>query len=193
MANKQKPKLTPKQRLFIREYLIDLNATQAAIRAGYSKKTAYSIGQQNLKKVEIAAAIEQAFIERCKRTDITANRVLQEIARISFLDIRKMYNADGSFKPIHELDDDTAAAVSGIEVEQVWEGRGEDREQVGTIHKVKLSDKRGALEMLARHVKVCNNSLAITDADGKTLPPTKIEVVFVDSPAVTKDADSTTE
>lgn len=173
----KKSKLTPKQKLFIKEYLIDLNATQAAIRAGYSEKTANEQGSRLLVNVNISSAIQKAMDDRCKRTDITADRVLQEIARISFLDIRKLYNHDGSFKDIHELDDDTAAAISGIEVEQLWEGRGEDREQIGTLHKVKLSDKRAALEMLARHVKVCKGSLEVTGKDGQDLvPPTQVIV-----------------
>ena len=70
-------KLTPKQQRFVDEYLIDLNATQAAIRAGYSEKTAYSIGDENLKKPEIKKAIEQAQQERQKRTLVTQDDVIR--------------------------------------------------------------------------------------------------------------------
>lgn len=78
--------MTPKQVLFVQEYLVDLNATQAAMRAGYSEKTAYSMGQENLKKPEIAAAIAAAQSERSKRTEVTADRVLQEYAALAFYD-----------------------------------------------------------------------------------------------------------
>lgn len=71
--------MTPKQEQFVREYLIDLNATQAAIRAGYSAKTAGQIGEQNLKKLEIAEAIQTAMDERAERVEITADYVLQSI------------------------------------------------------------------------------------------------------------------
>lgn len=71
--------MTPKQKAFVREYLVDLNATQAAIRAGYSKRTAHVIGHENLKKPEIAAAIEVAMDQRTKRTEITADYVLEGI------------------------------------------------------------------------------------------------------------------
>lgn len=71
--------MTPKQKAFVREYLVDLNATQAAIRAGYSKRTAHVIGHENLKKPEIAAAIEVAMNERTKRTEITVDYVLEGI------------------------------------------------------------------------------------------------------------------
>ena len=71
--------MTPKQEAFVREYLVDLNATQAAIRAGYSETTAYSIGQENLTKPEIATSIQKAMDARSQRTDITADYVLQSI------------------------------------------------------------------------------------------------------------------
>lgn len=80
--------LTDKQEMFVKEYLVDLNATQAAIRAGYSKKTARKIGQENLTKPDIQAAIQKAMNERSKRVEITADRVLQELAHIAFDDIR---------------------------------------------------------------------------------------------------------
>lgn len=76
--------LTPKQKLFVDEYLVDLNATQAAIRAGYSEKTAYSIGNENLMKPEIAKAIQNAQQKRQERTEITQDRVVQEIADNAF-------------------------------------------------------------------------------------------------------------
>lgn len=72
-------KLTPKQVLFVQEYLIDLNATQAAIRAGYSEKTAYSIGNENMKKPEIAQSIQAAIDEQSKRTGLTADTVINNI------------------------------------------------------------------------------------------------------------------
>jgi hypothetical protein len=78
------PALTAKQQRFVDEYLIDLNATQAAIRAGYSEKTAYSIGNENLSKPEIAKAIEGAQTARAKRTEITADRVLTELGKLGF-------------------------------------------------------------------------------------------------------------
>ncbi|WP_213469940.1 terminase small subunit, partial [Paenibacillus dendritiformis] len=79
--------LTAKQKAFVQEYLIDLNATQAAIRAGYSAKTARKIGQENLTKPDIQKAIQEAMDARAKRTEITADRVLQELAKIGFANI----------------------------------------------------------------------------------------------------------
>ena len=108
--------LNDKQQRFVDEYLKDLNATQAAIRAGYSAKTAYAIAEKLLRKVEIQQAVQDAKKARSERTEITQDRVLQELARLAFFDPRKMFHGDGSPKAIHELDDDTAAAVSGLNV-----------------------------------------------------------------------------
>ena len=108
--------LNDKQQRFVDEYLKDLNATQAAIRAGYSAKTAYAIAEKLLRKVEIQQAVQDAKKARSERTEINQDRVLQELARLAFFDPRKMFHGDGSPKAIHELDDDTAAAVSGLNV-----------------------------------------------------------------------------
>ena len=79
--------MTPKQACFVQEYLIDLNATQAAIRAGYSTKTAQVIGAENLSKPMVAAAIYEAMSERSKRTEITADKIVDEYAKIAFTDV----------------------------------------------------------------------------------------------------------
>jgi phage terminase small subunit len=81
--------LNDKQARFVREYLVDLNATQAAIRSGYSEATAYSQGQRLLKNVEVAAAVAKAQAKRAERTDVTADRVLRELAKIGFSDLRR--------------------------------------------------------------------------------------------------------
>ncbi|MCG5237585.1 terminase small subunit [Xanthobacter oligotrophicus] len=98
--------------------------------------------------------------ERAARTSVTAERVLQELARIAFLDIRKAFNADGSMKPLDQLDDDTAAAIAGLEVSKELD---EDGRQVviGRIKKLKLSDKLGALTLLARHLGMLNDKLTL--------------------------------
>ena len=79
--------MTTKQQLFVAEYLVDLNATQAAIRAGYSKKTAAQIGEQNLRKLVVATAIAKALEARAERTEVTQDRVLEELALIGFAEM----------------------------------------------------------------------------------------------------------
>ncbi|HWQ76568.1 MAG TPA: terminase small subunit [Syntrophomonas sp.] len=152
-------KLTAKQQRFVEEYLVDLNATQAAIRAGYSAKTAEVIGFENLRKPKIQELINKAMQGRSERTEITADRVLQEYARLGFFDPRKLFNDDGSPKGIHELDDETAAVLAGLDVIEIWEGKGEDRHFVGYLKKYKLADKKGALDSIARHLGMFNDRL----------------------------------
>ena len=145
-------KLTPKQKRFVDEYLIDLNATQAAIRAGYSPKTANEQGARLLANVSIAQTIQKAMQDREQRTEITQDRVLQEYARLAFYDPRKLFQPDGTPKPIEALDDDTAAALAGLEVREEFEGAGENRAFVGYTKKYKLANKLGALDSLAKHL-----------------------------------------
>ncbi|AQS50736.1 terminase small subunit [Paenalcaligenes hominis] len=180
-------KLTPKQKRFVEEYLIDLNATQAAIRAGYSQRTAGQIGEQNLKKLEIKQAIQAAQENRSERTEITQDMVLQELAKIGFSDIRKIVrwgetmlrmetDKDGNdvVVPYHglalidsaEIDDATAAAIS-----EVAEGRN------GLT--VKLHDKKGALVDIGRHLGMFKDRVEHSGPDGGPIPmmPTTIELV----------------
>lgn len=83
-------KLTPKQQAFIKEYLIDTNATQAAIRAGYSEKTAYSIGEENLRKPEIKVKIDEEMAKRAEKIDISAEKVLERLASMVFADTNEI-------------------------------------------------------------------------------------------------------
>ena len=152
------PKLTARQAMFVSEFLASGNATQSAIKAGYSAKTAKAIGAENLAKPAIAAAIAEARAKRFARNDITADRVLQELARIAFLDVRKLFHDDGAMKPLSEIDDDTAAAIAGIEVVRQFE----DGEQVGTLHKIKIADKLVALDKLARNLGLLQDKLKIS-------------------------------
>jgi phage terminase small subunit len=144
--------LTPRVERFVREYLIDQNGTQAAIRTGYSERTAAQQASRLLTNAKVSAAIVDGQKSVAERLGITAERVLTEYARLAFLDIRKAFDEDGRLRPIHDLDDDTVAAVSGIEVEDLYEGKGADREHVGRLHKLKLSDKKAALDSLAKHI-----------------------------------------
>lgn len=149
--------LLPKQAAFVAEFLIDGNATQAAIRAGYSPKSAHVVCHEILKNPRVAAILAKKQEEidarmkvRLDAMELTEERVAQEIARIAFFDPRKMFAADGRPLSIKELDDNTAACISGLEVLEQYEGVGEDRELVGLVKKYKVSDKNAALEKAAK-------------------------------------------
>lgn len=146
------PCLTPKQKAFIDEYLVDLNATQAAIRAGYASRTANRTGTRLLSNVVIAAKIQAALEARSKRVQVEADDVLRELKRIALSDLRQAFDENGNLKPIHGLPEDIARAISGLEVDELFEGHGDDRERVGRTKKVKFWDKTKALELLGKHL-----------------------------------------
>ncbi len=156
MAKDKETGLTDKQKQFCHEYLIDLNATQAAIRAGYSEHTANEQGCQTLAILSIQNYISELKALRAKRCEISQDNVLREIARISFSDMRLFYDADGNLKKPHELDDDSAACLSGIDVDEITEYNRDTgkRDVVGITKKIKLYNKIAALDALGKHLGI---------------------------------------
>lgn len=140
--------LNARQQAFVAEYCVDLNATQAAIRAGYSERTAYSQGQRLLKHVEVAAAIREAQEKREERTQVSQDQVVFELARIAFGDVRALFDEEGRLRRPHELTAEVAAAISSIEVVTVSRGEGE----VEHVAKVRAWNKLKALELLGKHL-----------------------------------------
>lgn len=172
-----KTELTAKQARFVDEYLVDLNATQAAIRAGYSEKTAYSVGHENLSKPEISLAIEKRRAKLAAKVEITQERVLEELAKIGFADIRKAVKwgseliycqgedaAEESGDPViqngvallnsADLDESTAAAIAEI-----------SKSKDGAL-KIKFHDKKGALDSIGRHLGMFKDRVEHTGKDG---------------------------
>ncbi len=158
MAANKKNKLTPKQKMFVKEYLVDLNATQAAIRAGYSEKTAMEQGYQLLHNTTVQKAIQEAMAKRSKRTEVSADKVLEQLARIAFADLGEFVEFKGNtivIKPIEEVDGTVLSEVAET--------------QNGL--KVKLNDKMKALELIGRHLGMFNDKLNI-DMKNHNLEPT---------------------
>ncbi|MEI1258337.1 terminase small subunit [Blautia sp. JLR.GB0024] len=148
--------MTKKQKRFVEEYLIDLNATQAAIRAGYSVKTANEQGSQNLAKLSIQQAIGEAMAERSKRTGINQDRVLQELARIGFARITDIMDP-ATAKIREDASDDDLACIQSVKIKpNEW----------GTEREVKLCDKKAALELLGRHLGMWNDKLDLKGVEG---------------------------
>lgn len=136
--------LKPREQKLVEEYLVDLRGKEAAMRAGYRPSTAHCSFKM-LRRPHVAAAIAEAMAARARRTQITADRVLREYARIAFADIRsfttKETGGERSLKAVADLSDDEAAAVS--EIAPVGKGNGV---------KLKLHDKKHALDAIARHL-----------------------------------------
>ena len=147
-------KLNDRQSRFVIEYLVDLNATQAAIRSGYSKKTAGQIGDENLKKPQIAQAISEAKNSRNERVKINADYVLNRLVEIDQLDVLDILRDDMSFKPLSEWPKGWRQYLVGFDIAEMFEGQGEDRSMVGLMKKIKWPDKVKNLELLGKHVNV---------------------------------------
>ena len=148
-------KLTNKQKKFIDEYLVDLNATQAAIRAGYKEKTAYRTGAENLKKPQIQREIQKRMQERQQRTEVTQDMVVKELAAIAFAKATDYVEIRSNgvcgtvvIKPTTDLSDQQIRAIAGI------------KEGANGIE-IKLNDKEKALELLGRHLGMWNDKLDI--------------------------------
>lgn len=144
--------MTPKQQRFVEEYLIDLNATQAAIRAGYSADTAYSIGNENLSKPEIAEAITALKAKRSEKTGIDAAWLLTRLAKEADADLNDIYDEAGALKPVSEWPMIwRQGLVAGI---KAIEERDDEGKVTGIIREVKLSDRVKRLELIGKHVDV---------------------------------------
>ena len=138
--------LTPKQERFVEEYLVDLNATQAAVRAGYSAKTAEQQGHQLLKKTSVLEAIVEAMGERSARTQVTQDEVVRELVRIAFSDMRAFldFGPGGvTLKEISELPEDAARCITEV---------SESKTQHGSNVRFKLHSKMAALDALTKHL-----------------------------------------
>lgn len=145
-----KPKLTDKQQRFVAEYLIDLNATQAAIRAGYSARTARSVGQENLTKPDIQNAIGVAKAARSERVLFDADDVLRSHVVIHDLDIADILDDAGAVLPVKQWPKAWRTNVSSIEVQEI----GSEGAAIGQLKKLKWPSKLDNLKALGQHVAV---------------------------------------
>jgi phage terminase small subunit len=147
-------KLTARRKLFALEYLKDLNATQAAIRAGYSAKTARAAGCRLLTNVYIQAEIQKANDQRFQKLDLDDQTILRRINNISDLDPRRMFDAKGNALDIPNFPEDVAKCISGFDFVTLYEGDGEQKHAFGQLRKIRFADRLKANELLGRHKKL---------------------------------------
>lgn len=148
--------LTPKQEAFCHEYLKDFNATQAAIRANFSRKTAQQQSSRLLLNVVIQARLSELSKSHFEKVDTDAQDILREAARIAFSDVGQAFDENDCLKPISQIPEDVRRAISGIEVDEIWEfvGEGEElrKEKVGETKKVKFWSKDKQIEHLMKYL-----------------------------------------
>lgn len=168
MLRRQRPEvMTEQDKLFVTEYLIDLNATQAWIRAGGNPTNADRVASKKMRPGTLVhIAVARARAERSKRVGITADRVLMEIARIALGDPRVLFRDDGSLRAPTEYTEDDAAMIEGIKTRRIVElgidEDGKQKMQNVEIQEVKLASKIGALTQLGRHLGLFNDKLEVT-------------------------------
>lgn len=156
-----KDKLTEKQKAFILEYLVDLNGTQAALRAGYKGESARRTASENLNNPIVAAEIQKHMDLRSEKVGVNSETVLRELLKIATSDVRRLFDSKGALLPPEKWPDDVASAVSSVEIEDLFEGFGDSRTQIGYTKKVKLWDKPKALELLGRHLKLYTDKVEL--------------------------------
>lgn len=147
-------KLTEKQRLFVNEYMIDLNATQAAIRAGYSVKTADQQGSRMLANVKVQEEIGRAMAERSKRTGVNQDKVVLELAKIAFVKMTDIVDEQGKIRP--DAAEDDLACIESVKYKE-----SESDASSSVEREVKISPKLKALELLGKHLGMWNDKLNV--------------------------------
>lgn len=203
--------LTPKQEKFAQR-LVETDKPSESYRYAYDAENmsdaAISVEACRLQdNPSVALRIDELRKMHLKRHQVTIDRVVAELSKLAFLDIRKAFDEEGNLKPIHELDDDTAAAIAGLEVEvrrlagepdEELEGQphgGALKRQHGTtarLHKIKLSDKKAALDSLARHLGMFTDKAEISGPNGGPIETKHSGSVAIDADLQSKSLDELT-
>ena len=171
------PSANAKRRRFAEEYAKDFNATQAAIRAGYSRKSAKVCGSRLLTFADVRDHLAQIVAKASRSNEITVERTMREIASVAYGDVGALFDEAGNLKPIQQMDVDARAMIAGVEHEEIFgpsEGEGEPRRVLGMVRKVRLRDKLKGLDqcmsILAMHKSV--NPLAASGLNLHIYPST---------------------
>lgn len=172
--------MTPKQEKFAEEYVRTGNATMSAVHAGYSKATASAIGFENLRKPEIRDRIAALSTDRQEQAMVDSIWLLRRLADEATADLADLHDENGAIKPIHEWPMIwRQGLVSGIEVQEEYEGEGDERRASGRTVKLKLSDRLKRLELIGKHVNIGawqqapENHLHLHQGDGGDIDPRK--------------------
>lgn len=158
-----------RQERFIAEYLKDGNGTQAAIRAGYAKKSASVHATRLLAKDKILDKIRAGQNRILKRAEVSVERVLRELACLAFLDPAGLFDEKGELRPISEMPEEVRRALTGLEVEELFDFKNGRRSRTGNLRKIKFAQKTTALELLAKHLGILKDKVELTGKDGAPL------------------------
>ena len=177
MVEEIKAELEDMQELFCREYIIDFNATQAGIRAGYSENTAAQQCSRLLNLVKVQKYLQYLTSDRAKRLQVTADKIVQEIAKIAFHNVEDLLDYFDGNVLFNDLDQMRFPEI--IKSIEVKETKGKNGERIGKIAKIQVYDKVKALELLGKHTALFTENLNLTN-NGKDLPtPTQTVNVMI--------------
>ena len=147
--------LTPRQEEFVHQHVGNPNTREAARDSGIAIGTGY----QMLYNAKVQASLQAIRQRHAERLEVNNHNTLLELARIAFSDIRNLFNGDGSLRNLTELDEDTARAVSAVEIQEIYEGEGKNRKFVGYAKQIKFWSKTAALDKLARHLGLVKDAV----------------------------------
>jgi phage terminase small subunit len=173
--------VTPKQKRFVAEYLIDLNAKQAAIRAGYSPKTAEVQGSVLLRNPKVNAAVAEKSEKIATKLELSAEWVLAEIKKLAeanMMDYMTITDSGEAFVDFSKLTRDQAAAIQEITIDETGGGGGDGRREKVQRTRFKLASKRDSLELLGKHLKLFTDKTELTGPNGGPVD-TNINIRFV--------------
>lgn len=174
------PKLTKREERFIEEFMTDLNGTKAAVRAGFTKNERAASVQAShlLANPKIKKLIDERQAARIAEARLSAQYVIDRMLEIDQLDVEDIFNDEMELKPLKEWPSAWRRYLNGMEVMELFAGRGDLRKQIGVLKKIKWPDKTKNLELLGRHFGVFNDKLQITGPNGQPLViPTTIRIV----------------
>jgi phage terminase small subunit len=174
-------KLPPRQERFCREYIKDLNATEAAIRSGYTKKSASVTACKMLRNANMQTRIAELVKPQMEEANTTVERILKEIARLAMVDIGQAFNADGTLKPLKDMPEDVRRCISGIDVDEIkiTDLTGNNK-VTGLTKKIRFWDKVKTLELLGRYQKLFTDKIEHSGAIKTDSSPIDVKAIIND-------------
>lgn len=161
--------LSPKQERFCQEYAKDLNGTRAAIRAGYAERSAAEQAARLLTIDKVFSRVSELKAEQTKRLGLDADLILREMLAIARADVTEAFDDMGGLRPFREWPPELRKALSGLEVAELFDGRGDEKTAIGLLKKVRFWDKNKALEGLAKHLRLLTERHEHSGPDGKPI------------------------
>lgn len=151
---------------FCHYYLVNRNGTDAAIKAGYSRKVAASEACILLRQHNIRLRINELIKKQLDKVDLKTSTIIRELMNSAMVNITDAYNEDGTIKPLHEMPESLQKAIISIETEEIYTGSGEERRAVGQARKIKIHDRVSSLKLLGQHLKMFTDVMQIENLDG---------------------------